>query len=344
MRFRIAILSAALLVVMAVAVSAQVNVVPRNTVVPVILENTLNSATNNIGDRFTSYCPGPNCGGFPVNTRFNGVVTAITRASGNIPGQIGVSFNQAVLPDGRTIPISGQLTSLDPNAVAVDPNTGLLTGRPGTDPDRNRFIAYGAGAGVLIGAITGNVLRGGLIGAAAGWLYGATLGRGERARDVTVPAGTQFGVLLTQAVTVGQVTPPVTTPPVTRPPVTTPPVVTPPGRGPEVCPRELVFAGTPAPFVTTTGVAMVPARATMDALGVPFRYDTRTQRLTINTIGVTATHQVGTSLATVNNRQVRLMGPSRMVNGNLYVPTDFVAALTGRPVTWQPATGTLFIQ
>lgn len=333
MRYKTMVLTLAILAVLAASAYAQTTVIPRYTVIPVVIETGLNSAISQVGDTFITHCSQLNCGGFPQNTRFTGQVTSVTPRSGNAPGQIAVAFTQAILPTGGQINISGSLTSLDPNNVMVDPS-GRLVGRVETRNDRNKFIGYGAGAGLLIGALTGDILKGTLIGAAAGYIFGSVRGSQTVAREADIPPSTEFGILLNQDVTLGTPLPPITPPGGGAGPVTPP----------AVQPIELAFAGQ-RPYTTPSGVVLVPFRSVMNAVDVPFRYNSRTRTVSLYTDeGFSLTHRAGSRIVGIDGSTRYISAPSRIIGGSLYIPTDFISIATDRTATWQPATQTLRIQ
>lgn len=344
MRLRTVLLTTLILVVLAAPVVAQMTTIPRYTVVPVVMNESLSSATATVGQRFTLRCAAQNCGGFPPGTNFVGTVTSVTRASGTAPGQIGVSFTEAILPNGNRVTIQGELSSLDPNAVMTDPQTGLLVGRVERRADRNRFIAYGAGAGAIIGTLTGlSVLQGALIGAAAGWIAGAATTRPAVGRDVVVPAGTQVGILLTQPVDLGPAVGAGPGVPAVCPPATPPVGAGPPVTPPPAAPLEITLT-TPRPFVSR-GVTMVPFRAFMDQVGIPFVYNAPTRTVTFTTDMGRVVHTAGTRTVYLNGQARTLSAPSQIIGGTLYVPAEAIAAATGRTnVTWNAQRGVLILQ
>ncbi len=331
MQLRTMLFATALLVALAVPTLAQTTVIPRYTVIPVVLDNGLNSAVSKVGDVFYSHCAGTDCGGFPVGTQFKGKVTGVVRASGTTPGQIDVQFTHAILPGGTVVPISGLLSSLNSNAVVTDPQTGRLTARTTSRNDRNKFIAYGAGAGILIGVLSrSNILKGALIGAAAGWLAGA-LQRGKPAGNVDVPPGTEFGIMLTNAVTVptgGGAGPGTTEPPTS----------------PETPTGWTVSLANQPPLRTPAGVLLVPFREVMDQINQPFTYRNVTKTVSLNTDRGLITHVAGTKIAYDNGAAIGLAAPSRIVNGTLYVPEDLITIVTGLTPTYQPSTRMLVIR
>lgn len=328
-RSSITIFVVSLLALLAAPSFAQETVIPQYTVIPVVLDNGLNSAVSKVGDTFYSHCTGPNCSGFPAGTKFLGRVTSVVRASGKTPGQIDVRFVQAILPDGKTIAINGMLSSLASNAVTTDPQTGRLTARSERRNDRNRFIYYGAGAGVLIGVLTrGNILKGALLGAAAGWLAGALI-RTTDARDVDVSPGTEFGIMLTQSVKIPAPTGEGAGPGTVEPP------------SPEGW--DVVLTAR-LPFRTAAGTLMIPFRDVMNGIDQTFDYASNTKTVSLNTERGIITHRAGSRVVYDDGEAISLSAPSRIIGGILYVPSDFITIAFGKTATWNPSTHTLMIR
>jgi hypothetical protein len=189
----------AALTALAVLTAAAQTMIPSNTVIPVTLDSMLSSETAKVGDVFYAHHSGVSGAGFPDQTRFTGRVDSVTKASSSQPGQIGVDFISAMLPSGATVAIDGRLTGLDSASVMTD-TSGNLKGTTEGRKTNWKFIAYGAGAGLILGEILADkATLGAILGAAAGYLYGK---RQDVAvgKNVVVPAGTSFGVLLEQTV------------------------------------------------------------------------------------------------------------------------------------------------
>ncbi|MDD3925109.1 MAG: copper amine oxidase N-terminal domain-containing protein [bacterium] len=175
--------------------------VPNGTVIPVKLDKTISSAVNNVGDVVSATVSSIKEGDaeFPLGTHLTGVVQAVQRKAIGQPGMVDVAFTEAKLPDGRTVKIAGSIVSLDAASVTKS-SDGRLTAVDKTGSERLKFIAIGAGAGLLIGKLTkSNTTTSGLLGAAAGYLYSEI--NKTQAADVTVAAGTAFGVRLDNALT-----------------------------------------------------------------------------------------------------------------------------------------------
>jgi hypothetical protein len=179
-------------------------VIPADTVIKVRLNDRLNSRDARVGDRFTAVVDDGDRSGFPDGTRFEGVVSEAQKSGDNRPGVIDMDFRQAILPDGRKLPINGQLASLSEEDVRRSADGRILSRRGGSsskfDP---KWVGYGAAGGAVLGTIFGsNFLKGALLGGVGGAIYGylnRDKGKGEF-RDVTLDEGTTFGVRLADRV------------------------------------------------------------------------------------------------------------------------------------------------
>ena len=182
------------------AISAQNDqtVMPAGSVLKVRLDNTLSSESSKKGDRVTATVVEEESGySLPDGTRVTGVVREVQRASKDRPGVLDVDFRTLRLPDGQQYRIASAPTGLDDKSVRRDDN-GRLVARSNSK-NRTKFIAYGAGAGFLISALTGGgSLKGALIGALGGFLYGEATKDKVNGREVVLKPGTEFGVRLDQ--------------------------------------------------------------------------------------------------------------------------------------------------
>jgi hypothetical protein len=323
-------ITTALLTALTASVLAAQTVIPKDTVIPVTLDKSLSSATSRVGDTFYAHHEGINGGGFPEHTMFTGRVQSVTRASGNTPGQIGVGFVSAKLPDGTRMPINGQLASLDESSVRTDPDTGRLVGTSSARKGNLKFVAYGAGAGLVIGQIAGKrAFLGSVLGAAAGYLYGQKQVKPAIGKDVRVSAGTGFGILLNQEVALADTTP-VAVGGVTA--------GLDPGLG-----WKVTFDNM-QPFMSGNDL-MVPLKYVMHSIDMPFDYNstTRTIRADMSS-DAQALHVVGTRTVDINGRSIRMDTTSQVVNGSIYVPSSFVELVTGRSAYWNQRSGVLRIE
>lgn len=167
------------------------------------MNETLNSKSARVGDRFTVTVREPvyaSTGAvvIPEGSEIVGRVDSVVAArKGGKPGSLDMSFVQVVLPNGAKRAINGSLTELDSDDAKSD-SEGTASG----DKMKNRkliFIGGGGAGGAVLGAAVGGgkgALIGGLLGAGGGFL-GEKLTKGEEAE---VRSGTEFGVYLNRAI------------------------------------------------------------------------------------------------------------------------------------------------
>ena len=325
MNIRKGLLFTAVLLLVAVTAATAI-VIPRDTVIPVTLDNTLSSATVRVGDTFSARHFGASGAGLPDGTAFLGRVTSVTRASSSFPGQIDIEFVSATLPDGTRIPLRGELSSLDSRSVRLD-SSGRLVATEDARKSTNKFIAYGAGAGLLIGELLADKpLIGAIIGAAAGYLYGQKQGKGAVGKDVVVPAGTEFGVLLMQDVN-----------------FVSSGVPGPIGSGPAIGQGWRIRFDSVRP-VMSGNIVLVPFSYVMDQIDMPFNYVSSSRMIRVFKGNSELVHTLGSNIAYVDGRAIRLGARSRIINGASYVPTRFVELLTDRSVFYNSRNGVLRIR
>jgi hypothetical protein len=176
------------------------------TVIPLRMETSLTSKTSRFGDRFTATVMDDQSGGqsIPIGTKIEGYVSAVKKAERpSRGGIIAVSFDRLVLPDGRSVPIDGSLTTLDDKARESLEAFGQENQIEGGNKTRRAivFIGVGAGVGAAIGAVTDDG-RGAAVGAGVGAVLGTIgvlLSRGEEAE---VRSGTEFGMRVERAISI----------------------------------------------------------------------------------------------------------------------------------------------
>jgi hypothetical protein len=181
-------------------VASDVIVIPAGTVIPVTLDRSLSSATNNRGDRVRVTVRSAQDGDaeFPRGTSFAGIVSDVQRKGAGQPGMLELTFSIAQFPDGRTVRMAGSVISLDEKSITQS-SDGRLIANNKTSNTHMKFMAMGTGAGLIIGQLLHkNLIVGGLLGAGAGYVYSETRKDKVKLMDVTVPAGTEFGVRLEQ--------------------------------------------------------------------------------------------------------------------------------------------------
>ncbi|MGI8786153.1 MAG: hypothetical protein ACR2HG_00140 [Pyrinomonadaceae bacterium] len=177
--------------------------VERGTTFRVRMNETINSKTARVGDRFTTTVTEPVYSStgvivIPTGSTVTGRVDLVKPASkGGKPGEINASFIDVKLPNGTRRALNGSLTDLDSKSAKSD-NESTASG----DKMNHRKLIFigggGAGGAVLGGAIGGGkgALIGGIIGAVAGGIT-ENQTKGENAE---VKSGTEFSVYLNQSI------------------------------------------------------------------------------------------------------------------------------------------------
>jgi hypothetical protein len=330
---------------------------PSGTVLRARLDQRLSSAQAAPGQRFyaTVETDTENTG-LPAGTRVQGVVREARRATKDAPGTLDVNFTALELPSGRAYPIAGGLTSLDSKSVSRTESGRLVSKR--SKSDRMKFIGYGAGAGALIGLLTGrNVLTDALLGAAGGYLY--TQLRKDKAnggyKDVDLKEGAEFGVRLDRqfaltSLETGRLNQP---------------YYVDPQPGASASRRDRTYDRSRAPLdlrnqsgiaVTVDGRAvsfgaarpmevdntvLVPMAPVMTAIGTRYSYNPLTREVRVNGSQGLVRGSVGSSIAEVDGREMQLDEPLRYTGGTLYVPDRFLELATGMSASWDDLGRTL---
>lgn len=177
--------------------------VQRGESVRVRMNETLNSKTARIGDRFTTTVTEPvysNNGVIviPVGSTVVGRVNSVKAArKGGDPGSIDVSFVEVKLPNGTRRTINGSLTDLNTKQAKSDAE-GTASGDDRKN-DKLIFIGGGAAGGAVLGGAIGGG-KGALIGGILGGLGGLAGERLTKGEDAEVRSGTEFGVYLNQSI------------------------------------------------------------------------------------------------------------------------------------------------
>jgi hypothetical protein len=166
--------------------------IPKGTVVPVALIQDVSTATVKVGDKIKAVYTGDDEGGFPTGTVFVGTVTEASAKTSKANGMMKVAFNQAVLPDKKTISIDG--SPVNASGGAPSNPTSSKSKR-----DAGKGAALGAAAGM---AVAGNNVTGAVLGGLAGGAIGHK--SGSKPQDIAFKKGTSFGIKLNQSAKVPQ--------------------------------------------------------------------------------------------------------------------------------------------
>jgi hypothetical protein len=174
--------------------------IPAGTEIHATLDSALSSKTSRAGDTFTATVTEPVTGqsgavAIPAGSKLRGQVSNVEQGK-IIPtlrgkARMDVRFNDVVLPNGTTLPITATLLGVSDKAGAKAGEEGQVT-----DTTQGKEVAkdvgIGAGLGTVAGLLFGSALKGLAIGALAGGGYIlATQGR-----DVQLPRDSQLNIRL----------------------------------------------------------------------------------------------------------------------------------------------------
>jgi hypothetical protein len=184
-------------------------IVPERTVIQATLDQRLTSRRAKVGDRFTATLDPADRSEFPDGTKFEGRVTEAQITNANRPGILDATFDRAILPNGDTVRISGNLAGLDKDSVQRTRDGRLESKDRGAEKFDWKWVGYGAGAGLILGGILGDDdwLTGALVGGVGGAIYSYIRGQGgnrdtaaSKYRDVVLQKGAKFGIELNDRV------------------------------------------------------------------------------------------------------------------------------------------------
>jgi len=174
--------------------------VPAGTEMHATLDTPLSSKTSRVGDEFTATVNQPVISqngvvAIPAGARVRGQVSNIEEgkvlASVRGKARLDLKFNELVLPNGTTLPITASLLGVGQKTGAkADEEGGVSDKTQGKEVAKD--VGIGAGLGTVAGLLFGSAVKGLAIGAIAGGGYVlATQGR-----DVQIPAESQMNLRL----------------------------------------------------------------------------------------------------------------------------------------------------
>jgi type IV secretion system protein VirB10 len=182
-------------------------VVPAQTTIPMILMNTINTRSAYVGQSI--YCESiypiavRNHIIIPKGTSIRGTVTEVVRP-GHVKGraQIGLRFDEMVLPNGTTRQLRGFLAGFGSDRDdSFKPKEGQIQGGGSKGADAGkvaRTTIPGAEIGTIVGAAKGAPLEGLGIGSAAGAAAGVVWILATRGKDIVLEHGTSLELQLSQ--------------------------------------------------------------------------------------------------------------------------------------------------
>lgn len=192
-----------------VAIAGSKIVVPADTTIPLILNNTINTKSAYVGQAI--YCESifPITVGnhiiIPKGSSIRGTVTQVIRP-GRVKGraQIGLRFDELILPNGTTRHLRATLSGFgSAGDDKFKPQEGKVEGGGSQGKDVGtvaRTGVEGAEIGTIVGAAKGAPLEGLGIGSAAGAAAGVAWVLATRGKDLVLPHGTSLELQLLQPV------------------------------------------------------------------------------------------------------------------------------------------------
>jgi len=180
-------------------------VVPAQTTIPLILRNTVNSRTAYVGQAI--YCETifpvtiANRMVIPVGSSVKGQVTQVVRP-GRVKGraQIGLRFDELILPRGTTLPLRATLSGFGTTGKEdFNPQESKIKGQSSKGNDAGKIAqttVTGAEVGTIVGAAEHSPLKGLGIGSAAGATGGVIWSLASKHAEVILPHGTNLEMQL----------------------------------------------------------------------------------------------------------------------------------------------------
>jgi type IV secretion system protein VirB10 len=194
-------------------------VVPAETIIPLVLVNTVNTRTAYVGQAIYCETVFPITVGnhivIPKGSSVKGAVTQVV-PPGRVKGraQIGLRFDELILPNGTTVPLRATLSGFGSRGKEdFNSKEGKIKGESSKGEDAGKIAqttVTGAEIGTIAGAETGRATTGLGIGSAAGVTGGLIWVLASRGKDAVLSRGTSLELQLTVPLTLnrGEVEPP----------------------------------------------------------------------------------------------------------------------------------------
>jgi hypothetical protein len=97
------------------------------------------------------------------------------------------------------------------------------------------------------------------------------------------------------------------------------------------------------PPVIKAGRTLIPVRAIVNSMGAQVKWDATTQTVTIIKDSTTIILKLGSDIALVNGKEVKLDVPAQTTSDRTIVPIRFIAETFGLKVDWDNDTGSVII-
>lgn len=168
-----------------------------DTVIPFSLDSRLSSRDSKPGDPFTATLETRGHDHYlslPQGTQAYGTIVYVKRQHRREPGIVQIRFDHLLLPNGRTVPVNGQLIGLDDLSVMRDQD-GELRSKGDQRGSTSAFLATGEESAMVVAFPTRRPLQDGMIGG----MLQTTLDANQRARlarELDLHRGTPMGLRL----------------------------------------------------------------------------------------------------------------------------------------------------
>jgi hypothetical protein len=179
----------------------------RDEVVPIVLDQGLDSRNNSKGDSFiaTVRTEGKNLyGSIPRGTKVYGHIAEIVQRKGSFPEVMDLAFDKFVFPDGSAANLHGTLISLDEKHVTTRSDGTLeVLNSKNHMAERMVFAGYGDGGGRLLPILEKSRLDGTDHNDVMGFLVTHVKSDEQIFSDIKLDRGTQMGVRITARIVAG---------------------------------------------------------------------------------------------------------------------------------------------
>jgi hypothetical protein len=299
--------------------------VHRNDVVPVKFNQTLSSADNRVGDRFSVTVSDDSV--LPSGTRFAGHITRVEQKTRRHPAGMDLVFDTIDLPDGSRTSLDGAPIPLDSKYVSRD-RDGHYTAKSSVSKDS--AVGLGALGGLIIGSILHKPFEGAFVGILAGIAVAETAGNGDE--TLVIHRDASAGVLFRRDCHIEFSDRPLDGTR-NRDIPRDPPRDLPRGRAiidVQLGDRSLSYSAGEAPYDGPSAV-MVPIEATAKQLG--YSYDVADDRIYIENADHSLRLVKGDKTYRLDGQPSDMSGIVEERNGVLYAPVDVFGSLMGKKVS-----------
>ncbi len=159
----------------------------RDTVVPIVFNETIDAGKAKVGDIFSARVDGGR--DLPRGAKLTGRIERVAKQNGN--KVLTMRFDQVRLPDGNRYTIDALPVPLDANFLKKSPDGRITAKRD--DRSRETKVLGGLVGGLAVGSIFGKAKEGALLGTLIG--AGLAIGDKNAGKEIAVKKGTRYGAM-----------------------------------------------------------------------------------------------------------------------------------------------------